>query len=55
MKLKIVLEESDEGGCTVYVPSLPGFIVIRQRGSHIRYIKEWEKKWLRSLSQPISQ
>ena len=26
MLLKIVLEESDEGGYTVYVPSLPGCI-----------------------------
>jgi predicted RNase H-like HicB family nuclease len=26
MKLKIVLEESDDGGFTVYVPSLPGCI-----------------------------
>ena len=26
MKLKIVLEPSDEGGYTVYVPSLPGCI-----------------------------
>jgi predicted RNase H-like HicB family nuclease len=26
MKLKIVLECSDEGGYTVYVPSLPGCI-----------------------------
>ncbi len=26
MKLKIVLELSDEGGYTVYVPSLPGCI-----------------------------
>lgn len=26
MKLKIVLEESDEGGYTVYVPSLLGCI-----------------------------
>ncbi len=26
MKLKIVLETSDEGGFTVYVPSLPGCI-----------------------------
>ena len=26
MKLKVVLEESDEGGFTVYVPSLPGCI-----------------------------
>ena len=24
MKLKVVLEPSDEGGYTVYVPSLPG-------------------------------
>jgi predicted RNase H-like HicB family nuclease len=26
MKLKVVIEESDEGGFTVYVPSLPGCI-----------------------------
>ena len=26
MKLKVVLEHSDEGGYTVYVPSLPGCI-----------------------------
>ena len=26
MKLKVVLERSDEGGYTVYVPSLPGCI-----------------------------
>ena len=26
MKLKIILESSDEGGYTVYVPSLPGCI-----------------------------
>ncbi len=26
MKLKIVLERSEEGGFTVYVPSLPGCI-----------------------------
>ena len=26
MKLKIVMEPSDEGGYTVYVPSLPGCI-----------------------------
>jgi predicted RNase H-like HicB family nuclease len=26
MKLRIVLEPSDEGGFTVYVPSLPGCI-----------------------------
>ncbi len=26
MKLRVVLESSDEGGYTVYVPSLPGCI-----------------------------
>ncbi len=26
MKLKIIFEDSDEGGYTVYVPSLPGCI-----------------------------
>jgi predicted RNase H-like HicB family nuclease len=26
MKLKVILEASDEGGYTVYVPSLPGCV-----------------------------
>lgn len=26
MKLKVILEPSDEGGYTIYVPSLPGVI-----------------------------
>ncbi|NJL60814.1 MAG: type II toxin-antitoxin system HicB family antitoxin [Methylacidiphilales bacterium] len=26
MKLKVILEPSDEGGYTIYVPSLPGCI-----------------------------
>ena len=26
MRLKVILESSDEGGFTVYVPSLPGCI-----------------------------
>ncbi|MFQ5540306.1 MAG: type II toxin-antitoxin system HicB family antitoxin [Candidatus Binatia bacterium] len=26
MKVKVVLERSDEGGLTVYVPSLPGCV-----------------------------
>ena len=26
MNLKVVLEPSEEGGCTVYVPALPGCI-----------------------------
>jgi len=26
MRFKVILEESDEGGYTVYVPSLPGCI-----------------------------
>jgi predicted RNase H-like HicB family nuclease len=26
MKLKVVLESSEEGGFTVYVPSLPGYV-----------------------------
>ena len=28
MKLRVILEPSDEGGYTVYVPSLPGCISI---------------------------
>jgi predicted RNase H-like HicB family nuclease len=26
VKLRVVLEPSEEGGCTVYVPSLPGCV-----------------------------
>ena len=40
MKLKVILEPSDEGGFTVYVPSLPGCIsegdTVDQAMSNIR-------------------
>lgn len=40
MRLKVVLEKSDEGGYTVYVPSLPGCIsegdTIKQAMNNIR-------------------
>jgi predicted RNase H-like HicB family nuclease len=26
MKIRVILEASEDGGCTVYVPSLPGCI-----------------------------
>ena len=51
MKLKVVLEPSDEGGFTVYVPSLPGCIsegeTIEEALSNIReaidlYLEEEE-------------
>ncbi len=41
MKLKVVLEPSEEGGYTVYVPSLPGCISEGDtREEAIRNIKE---------------
>jgi len=41
MKLKVVIEPSDEGGYTAYVPSLPGYISEGDtRGQTISNIKE---------------
>ena len=36
MRLKVVLEPSDEGGFTVYVPSLPGCISEGEALANIR-------------------
>lgn len=43
MKVKVVLERSDEGGFTVYVPSLPGCV---SEG-------ETEEKALRNIREAI--
>ena len=60
MKIKVVLETSEEGGFTVYVPSLclsyrrvinvpqrAGFVAVRQRGSHIRLQKRAKERVLK--------
>lgn len=55
MRLKIVLEPSDEGGYTVYVPSLPGCIsegdTLEEAVKNIReaielYLEPVEDDWL---------
>jgi predicted RNase H-like HicB family nuclease len=55
MKLKVILELSDEGGYTVYVPSLPGCIsegdTIDEALANIReaielYLEPVEDDWI---------
>ena len=54
MKLKIVLEESDEGGYTVYVPSLPGCISEGDTEEEaIKNIKEAIELYLESIDDDI--
>jgi len=54
MKLKIVLEESDEGGYTVYVPSLPGCISEGDTEEEaIENIKEAIELYLESIDDDV--
>lgn len=55
MKLKVVLEPSDEGGYTTYVPSLPGCIsegdTLQEALANIReaielYLERIDDDWL---------
>jgi predicted RNase H-like HicB family nuclease len=55
MKLQVVLESSDEGGYTVYVPSLPGCIsegdTLEEALANIReavelYLEPVEDDWI---------
>ncbi len=55
MRLKVVLEPSDEGGYTVYVPSLPGCIsegeTVEEALTNIReaidlYLEPVEDDWV---------
>ncbi|MFH1743889.1 MAG: type II toxin-antitoxin system HicB family antitoxin [bacterium] len=55
MKIQVVLETSDEGGYTVYAPSLPGCIsegdTIEEALTHIReaielYLEPIEDDWI---------
>ena len=50
MKIKVVLEPSDEGGYTVYVPSLPGCISEGEtREEALNDIKEAIELYLESV------
>ncbi len=55
MKLQVVLEPSDEGGYTVYVPSLPGCIsegeTVEEALANVReavelYLEPLEAEWI---------
>ncbi len=55
MKFKVVLEPSDEGGYTVYIPSLPGCIsegdTVEEAMANIReaielYLEPVEDDWI---------
>lgn len=57
MKLKVVLEPSDEGGYTIYVPSLPGCIsegetveeaLVNVREAVELYLEPVEDDWIPS-------
>ena len=56
MKLNVILEPSDEGGYTVYVPSLPGCI---SEGDNLEdalnNIKEAIELYLESDNLPLSE
>ena len=55
MRLKIVLESSDEGGYTVYVPALPGCISEGDsREDAIANIREAIELFLETDDAPIS-
>jgi len=47
MDIKIILEEQEEGGCTVYVPSLPGCVSQGETVEEsLKNIKEAIELWL---------
>ena len=55
MKLKVVLEPSEEGGFTVYVPSLPGCISEGEsREEALNNIKEAIELYLEPVDDDIS-
>ncbi len=52
MKLKVVLEPSDEGGYTVYVPSLPGCVSEGEdKEDALRNIREAIELYLEPLAR----
>jgi len=55
MRLKVVLETSDEGGYTVYVPSLPGCISEGETEEEsLRNIKEAIKLYLEPVEDDFT-
>jgi predicted RNase H-like HicB family nuclease len=55
MKLKVVLEPSDDGGYTVYVPSLPGCISEGDtREQAISNIKEAVELYLEAVEDDLT-
>ena len=53
MKVKVVLEEQDEGGFTVYVPSLPGCISQGEtKEEALKNIKEAIELYVKSSPAP---
>lgn len=56
MKLKVVFEKSDEGGYTVYVPSLPGCISEGEtKEEALRNIKEAIELYLEPVEDETVQ
>ncbi len=54
MKIKVVLEPSDEGGYTVYVPSLPGCISEGETEEEaLKNIKEAIKLYLEPVEDDL--
>jgi predicted RNase H-like HicB family nuclease len=55
MKLKVVLEHSEEGGFTVYVPSLPGCITEgNTKEEALKNIKEAIELYLEPVEDDIT-
>jgi predicted RNase H-like HicB family nuclease len=54
MRLKVVLEKSDEGGYTIYVPSLPGCISEGETADEaLRNIREAIELYLEPVEDDI--
>jgi predicted RNase H-like HicB family nuclease len=55
MKLKVVLEPSEEGGFTVYVPSLPGCVSEGDSESHaLQNIREAIEIYLEPVDDDLA-
>lgn len=64
MRLKVVLEPSEEGGYTVYAPSLPGCIsegeTVQEALANIReaielYLEPVEDDWVRGDNEAVQE
>ncbi|MFC1725454.1 type II toxin-antitoxin system HicB family antitoxin [candidate division KSB1 bacterium] len=54
MKLKVVLESSEEGGYTIFVPSLPGCISEGEtREEALKNIREAAELYLESVDDDV--